>query len=477
MRTSQRIFKNTVVLLISSFLAQLLNFLVIVYLARVLAPEGFGKISFAMAFVSYFSLLSDLGLTLLGTRTVARERDRVNEYLGLILSMRLVLAIVSYGLLSLTVVLLEHQQQTRYLIFLYGFGIVANALLLDWAYQGVEEMEYISVGRVLSAGLYVSLVFFFIRGARAILYLPCIQVAANLVSALLFLYVFIKRHGKPKLENLVKRWKPLFFEALPLGVTLIMGKLISNSGMVLLGFLRSDAEVGYYSASYKIILPLIRVGSIFFNAVFPVISKYYITSHKSLQRLQSISARLITIIAIPMVISGILLARPIMIVFYGDTYIEGVVAFKLLIWVVALTYVNSIYGRGMMACNRQKEFMKIVLVQAAVNIGMNCVLVPFFGIIGAAISNISAEFLGFFFYYRGFNKVVRLPIHDKLLRPLIASAPMAALILYINYIELAEDISLMISVASGFVVYILTLMLIKGITKNDLRLVAGIFNK
>jgi len=90
----------------------------------------------------------------------------------------------------------------------------------------------------------------------------------------------------------------------------------------------------------------------------------------------------------------------------------------------------SIYARGMWACDKQNEYLKIVTFQGLANIGLNLFLIPSLGIIGAAVATVSAEILGFFFYYREFNKVVYIPIHNYIVRPLIAAVVMALFLKY-----------------------------------------------
>lgn len=64
-----------------------------------------------------------------------------------------------------------------------------------------------------------------------------------------------------------------------------------------------------------------------------------------------------------------------------------------------------IYARGMWVCNKQNEYLKIVTVQVVANIGLNFILIPPLGIMGAALATLSAELIGFPFYYHEFRKI------------------------------------------------------------------------
>lgn len=468
LNTAQRIVKNTFSLLFSGIISQAIGFVVIVYLARVLNPDNFGKISFALAIITYFSLITNLGLPLLGTREIARDKKKIGEYLGNILTMRLCLAFLSFGLLLLITYFLNKPLEIKYLIILYGLGLIPSALLLDWVFQGLEKMEYIGLGRILSRLIYAVLVLSFIKGQKQLLLIPCIAVASNLLVTGFLFFIFIKNFGKLKLKFNIIFWKNLVHQALPLGISIIMIQIIYNIDMVMLGFMRTDIEVGYYSAAYKIILVLISIGAFYFDAIFPVISNYYKTSLDSLKKLQSYTAKLIVSIVIPLGVGGTILARPIMNLLYGPKYSEGIIVFQILIWVMALICINSIYARGMWACNKQNEFLKIVFFQGLSNIGLNLFLIPSFGIVGAAIATVLAEILGFFFYYREFNKTVSVPIYHYIVRPLLASIIMA---LFLQWGLNVLNLSVFLLIFAGTIIYFVFLFLMKGISNEEIELI------
>ena len=402
MNAAQRIVKNTLSLLLSGLVAQLFIFFAMIYLARVLGPGYFGKISFATALIAYFTLVTHLGLPLWGTREIARNRYNIRPYLGNILLLRLSLAALSFVLLLLLMLLLHRPLELKILILLYGTGLFFSALTIDWVFQGIEKMEYVGLGRILSAFTFFGLVILFIKGQRHLFYVPCFQVAGIFFAALALMAVFLKNYGKFRLKLDPRLSKKIFKQALPLGISIILIQIIYSIDIVMLGFMRSDLEVGYYNAAYKIILPLILVGSIYFDAVFPVLSKYHKSSLDSLEKLQSYNAKLMTIAALPLGITGTMLATPIVTTIYGKEYLNSRVAFQILIWAAALIYLNMIYARGMWACNKQNKYLKIVLGQAIINIAFNFLLISPFGIIGAASSTVIAEFAGFFFYQHEF---------------------------------------------------------------------------
>jgi len=72
------------------------------YTARYLGAEGFGILSFALAFTGIFGVFSDLGLSTLTVREVACDKTLASKYLGNIAVMKIILVVITFGLIALT---------------------------------------------------------------------------------------------------------------------------------------------------------------------------------------------------------------------------------------------------------------------------------------------------------------------------------------------------------------------------------------
>jgi O-antigen/teichoic acid export membrane protein len=430
-----------------------------------LGPIDFGKINFALAIVSYFILISNQGLNLFGIREVSRDRENVKKYIAAIGGLRLTLSFVSFVLLLMLTFSINKPQEIKILIILYGLGLFPTAIFFDWAFQGIEKMEYIGAARILNSVLYFVLVVLFVKSSNQLTLIPLLQIVGISLGAGLLILLFIKKFGFFRLSWNIKTYKNIIWNALPLGICMILIQVIYNIDTVMLGFMRSNTEVGHYNAAYKIILVLIAAGSIYFEAIFPVISNYYMTSLNSLRKLQEFTARISTIVALPLATGGTILARPIMILIYGSKYESGIIAFQILMWVVAMIYFNMVYAKGMWACNKEKEYIFIVTFQALLNIILNFFLIPPWGIVGAAISTLAAEFAGFFLYYREFNKIVSVPIHNYFLKPLLSIVIMT---LFLQFLLLKTNMNIFLLIILGASIYFLSLYIMNGITRDDL---------
>jgi O-antigen/teichoic acid export membrane protein len=474
MNTAGRIIKNTLSLLCSGVISQMFGFVVVIYLARVLGPDAFGKINFALAFMAFAILLANLGMPLWGTKEIAADKSRIASITANIVLLRLMLSVAGFIALVLISLLLDKSPDINALLILYGLGLFPMALYLDWVFQGVEKMEIIGAGRVVTALANMGLILLLVRGPGQLIWIPVINALAGLAGAILLLVIFRRREGGLVLRFEWQACRMIIRQSLPLGISMFLIQVIYYLDTILLGFMRSDAEVGVYNAAYKIALFAVMAGAFYFDAIFPVISQYYRKSLEAVHRLLSYSARLVAILAIPLGIGCTLLAKPLLRLVYGQRYEHSAIAMQILIWAAVLIFFNMIYARAMWACNQQKAYVKIVAGQALLNVVVNVACIPWLGIAGAAAGKVAAELAGLLFYYREFSKIVRVPFLPYIGKPLLASAPMAVFLAAGQYFISLDIFSL---AAGGFIIYCVTLYLCRGVTRQDAVFLKNIFLK
>lgn len=449
------------ILLGSGSIVQLMAFFAVVYLARILGPADFGKINFAGAFMVYVSLATSFGLPIIGTRLVAGDIERTGEYLGHILTLRMVLALLGLMCLLTITYLLNLSTEIKYLIVLYALGLLPGALYPDWAFQGMERMGSIGWGNILKAGIYLVLILLFVDSSRHLLVIPCFNVLGSLIATIVLLYLFTTRFEKPVFRFDPAAWKGIMRQGLSMGFALMVTQVFFNIDIVMLGFLSGEQDVGYYSAAYKIILFVSMIRNTYAQAMYPAATRYYKTSMESWRHLLELSTKLMATIIIPVAIGGTILAGPIMGWIYGPLYDSGIIAFQILIWNAALIGINISYVRGLLSCGQEDRYARVVTVAALFNIAANSILIPQFGLKGAAVATLITQAMVFIGVYRAFNRIAQIAFGRFLVKPLIASIIMAVLLTGgIRYAHM----NLLPLIAGGVITYFAAFLLLKGTT-------------
>lgn len=464
MTTAKRIVKNYLSLSVAEIISKIFTFLAVIYLARILGVANFGKISFATAILTYFMLISNLGLVTLGTRETARNKSIINEYVNNIISLRLTLAVISFLLLVLLAILIPKPYDVKYLIIFYGLSLFPFALLLEWVFQGTEKMEYVGIAKILGCLIYFVLVIGIIKSSTQLLTLPYLWLIGNIIACTFLICIFIKQFGKIKFNFNLWAWKGLLKQALPMGFAWVMIQIYNNFDTVMLSFMKDDKEVGWYNAAYKVIVVVFFLGGFYIISIFPIVSKYYKESMEKLKILLSYSAKLMIMLGLPLGVGGVILAKPIMNFFYGSQYDGGIIAFQILIWYVVISFICMIYANSLLACDKERKYAVGVALAAIVNLSLNAILIPYFGLRGAAIATVAAECALFIYAYIEFQKIIKLKIRRYFFKPLFSALLMGG-ILYLNI-----DKNIFFLILIGISVYISSLFLTKGITREDMNM-------
>jgi O-antigen/teichoic acid export membrane protein len=463
----QKTLNNFFSLLSSELITKIFSFLVIVYLARIIGPSAFGKVSFAMAIFMYFWVFSTLGLDILGTREIAKDKESIFQYISEIGFIKILLSIIAYVLMIIFVLFFISSKQMRLLILFYGLTLLPTAFLFEWAFQGIEKMHFISVSRLISNVLYFALILIIVKSSNQILFVPLLYFFSFIIAALFLVFSLFFLYKKLPLEFRFKRMRNIFLLAIPIGFSFILAQIFYNFDLVMLGFMKNEVEVGFYNAVFKVYMFVILFAGIYHSALFPRITHFYNKDPIKLEIIYQRSNRILAIFAVPIVIGGIVLAPKIISLIYGNIYLPGVLALQILFCGIITLYINTGYHRGLLACGREKWYLAGVLVPVLINIIMNFILIPPFGLNGAAFATVLGELTAFIVSYVGFNKVVRAPFLKYLFKPFIASCVMLLFLLW----ALNHQYGLFLLFTLGSMVYFVALYLVKGIALDDIEFI------
>jgi O-antigen/teichoic acid export membrane protein len=448
-----RVFKNYSFLASSYAASRLLTFFSLVYIARRVGVESFGRVSFAYAIFMYSTLLTHLGLTTFGTREVARDPGQIRHQVSRILSLRMALTLAAFLFLLVFAYLVPLEPQLKILIVLFGLSLFPTAALMDWPFKGVERMNVVGVIEIVRAVPYLALVLFWVKTPSHVLRVPVFFLLSTILAAVLGLALFRRDYGSLQPQVEFDFWKRAMRESLPLGFGFLLLQVYYLTDTVVLGFLRGDAFVGWYSAAYRMVSFILVAGGLFFESTFPVVSRYYQDARERLPRLLNSSLRVTALLVIPMAAGGTVLARPMLTSLYGAQYGAAAVAFQFLIWAVAIELLGMNWGYALMACDRAKEYMKAVGLGAVLSVALNLALIPKFGLMGAGLTRLACSAIISLYFGLQFRRISRLSWSRYLLKPILASALMVAVMVLVGR-------SWVLQMMLGGLVYACTILLI-----------------
>jgi O-antigen/teichoic acid export membrane protein len=422
--TLNKIFQNVVRLAAGDFLAKGLSFFAFVYLARVLGAGSFGVLEFANATLLYFLLLADGGLEMWGTREAAKTED-VAGLISRILPLRVLLAAVSFAVLFVLLPVFPHYPQLRTVLLLFGLTVFPQAISLKWLLVGKERMGRVASGLVLGQLIFAIAIIVFIHDPGRLLWVPLFRFAGEVATAAYFGFMFTSSHPSARFSLTIRGAKDLLRPALTIGMSQAMGLLTYNLDSILLGFLTTATIVGWYSAAYKPVTVALTVAMTYFTAVFPAMSRSYGNDRNEFRELMLNSVRLCTILVVPVAVGGTFLAAPIISLLYGPAYARSAAPFQILVWSAALATIRCNFSNALRGTGFQRLDLRCAFFAAGVNIALNFLLIPRYGMIGAAVATVVADVTWLTSSYRYFRRQLSSEVSLSTFgRPLIAATLM-----------------------------------------------------
>lgn len=380
-----------VILKASAFIFPLIT---LPYVTRVLGVENNGKISFATSVISYFTLFSQMGIPTYGIRACAKVREnpqKLKQTIAELITINAVFAVVAYIALAISIFVVPKFHQQMGLLVISSARILLTLIGMEWFYQAIEQYQYITLRNLLFKFLSLLLLFAWVKKIEDYL-LYCginiIGIYGSYVVNLIHSRKFISKDKIGRL-NLRQHMKPIFtFFALSLAVS-----IYTNMDTVMLGFIKSDIEVGYYNLATKIKDVLVAALTALGTVLMPRISFYYsVGENQKLKQLLEKSMHFTVLTTLPAVLFFNLVSREVVIFLGGEQYLPSVICMQIITMaILPISFANIACTQILAPMGRELYTMYSTVAGAFVNLVANSVMIPQMGASGAALGTVIAE--------------------------------------------------------------------------------------
>ncbi|MBL6537388.1 flippase [Streptococcus suis] len=380
------------ILTISNFIFPLITF---PYVSRVLGASGVGTVNFATSIISYFSMVGMMGIPTYGIRACAKVRDdkeKLEKTVQEIMALNMIVMAVSFIFLFVTVLSVPKLLAEKELYLILSSTLLFNVLGVDWLYKSLERYSYMTIRSILFKFISVLLLFLLVHSPEDYVIYGAISVFAAVGSNLLnFLGLNRLVSLKPKKDlNLLQHLKPtLTFFLLTVSTTIYV-----NVDTTMLGFVKGNEAVGYYSAAVKIKQILVSVVTSLGAVLLPRLSYHYEQgNHGEFERLTKKALNFVFLLSIPLVIYFIFVSRDAIVFLSGQDFLPAVLPMQFIMPTVLFIGLSNLMGMQILVpTNREKLVVYSTVCGALIDVVINLFLIPNLGAQGAAIAGSIAEF-------------------------------------------------------------------------------------
>ena len=459
------------------------SFLLLYFLPRYLGPEDFGRLYLALSIKMILGLFIDFGGNYLIPKEVARSRSKGESILSSYILFRIVLWILSIGLILLFSNLLGYSQHVHLLILIL---IVAKlweggTTALKSFFEGIEKMEYPSIANIVEK-LFVSVfaIGALLLGADSIGVAIVFTIGALLNLIVIYGYskrvVRIQYKFDPKIFSLFRKGMPFFLFSL-------FSVIYYRIDAMMIASFTTEEVTGWYGGAFRFFDIVMVLPLLYKTAICPIFSKLWDNTKGVLESTVGDSIRLMILLGIPAATLIYLFAEPIIHFFMGiEEYGPSIIILQIFALSIPFIYIDIILGSALMgAANKQRAWAVIGLIAIFINISVNYLLIPYTqevyanGGIGAAIATLITEIfvMGSAFYLlpKGYLQTFK---SSYILKPALAT-----IIMVLPVIFLLSNTSLywMIVLLLASFFYICSLLLLKTFDKSELKMLSAFISE
>lgn len=365
------------------------------YITRTLSVEGVGRYNFAFSIISYFILLSGLGINVYAVREGAKfrdDREKISIFASRIFTISIFSTILSYITLFLLLFFSSELQKYSLPILAFSVQIFFTTLGVEWVYTIFEEYLYITLRNIVFKIISIILLFLFVREPGDYLIYVLISVLASSGSSILN-FIYARRFCDIKL--VIKfNWKDYLIPILFIFSSTVAMKIYQASDTTMIGLLIDDRTVGIYSVATKIYViaggVLLAVSAVTIPRLSMLMGQNRITEYRSLlNKLVNV----VFLIIFPGITGLFMISEDIILIIAGESYLQATVALKISCFAIIGSAMSGIFNQcALMPSKRERKTLISSSTSAVLNIGLNLVLIPKFGAVGAAITTVLAEF-------------------------------------------------------------------------------------
>lgn len=460
---NKRIATNAILNTAKTVLGILFPLITYPYVSRVLGVENLGIYTFSFSFLSYFLLIAALGISTYGIREGTQYREnkkQMEAFISELFSINMISTIVAYLLLLILLYAIPFMEPYRKAVLILSAEILFTTLGVSWVCNIYEDFLAIAVRTIAFQILSLVLIFVLVRTTQDLYKYVAILLISN-SGANIVNYFYIRRKYCSFHFTINVDWKRHLKPILIIFSTTVAITVYVSSDTTMLGFMTNDFQVGLYGTAVKIYTIIKNVLAAILMVLIPRFTLMFSTDdRKQINVLFSKVFNILTVLMLPMCVGLFSLSDDIVLLISGKEFAGAAEPLRLL----SVAVIFSLYAYMYTQCvlipiKEEKIVFRATVISAVVNICLNFVMIPFWGINAAAITTIIAEFITFiiaFYYSRITVKLVG--IKRNLITTLIGCVCIILICLMAKQID-TFWIRVAISVAGSVVAYFAVLIM------------------
>lgn len=374
----------------------IINLLVSVVSVRYLGPENYGLINYAASFTALLTAFCTLGIPEVMVNELIANPEKQGRLLGTAMVMRLASGALSVAVLCLTVRALNPQEpMTFWVTLVYSGGLALQSLETVQLFYQQRLMSKVTslLTVVVRTAVAAYKIFLLLTGKNVLWFAASNVVDHGIFGSLLLLAYRRHRDDEQRLgfdpglaEELLQKSHHFILSGL-------MVALYGQMDKIMIKHLLDEAQVGYYSAAVTVSSLWTFLLTAIIDSARPLILEQFEKDRASYRKGLTRLYGAVIYISLAAAAAITVLARPLVCLLYGESYLPAVNALRIITWSTAFSYLGVARGIWMVSNGLQRYEKLLAAIGAAVNFALNFLLIPVWGICGAAAATLVTQLI------------------------------------------------------------------------------------
>ncbi|MBR5767087.1 MAG: flippase [Clostridia bacterium] len=386
-----KVAKNAAWIIACKIIQSVLTFVIGMLTARYLGPSNYGLINYAVSLVAFVVPIMNLGFGNVLVKELIDRPEKEGETLGTAIQTSFISSLCCIaGVTGFAAVANGGDRTTVLVCFLYSLNLIFQAmeLILYW-YQSKLLSKFTSIIGLAAYVVTAAYRIFLLVSGSDIIWFALSNVIDYGIIGIAALIVYKKLGGskfsfsKPALSRMFSSSKHYILSSMMITV-------FAQTDKIMIKHMMDDASVGYYGAA----VTCAGVASFVFTALIDSFRPSVLECPPDSPEFENRLATLYSVVIyLSLAQSLVMTIFPTLIVrvLYGAAYAPAAPALAIIVWYTTFSYLGAVRGIWMLSTNNQKHLWKINLSGALANVALNAVLIPFFGIYGAAAASLVTQ--------------------------------------------------------------------------------------
>ncbi len=385
----QKYFQNMGWMFSARIFVLAVAFFVNAYMARYLGPSNYGLLNYVFSFVGLFAFMASLGIENIANREIINDHTNKSKIIGTSFYLKLFGSFVAILSIFITGTLTTKDPLLLSLIIMYSLSFIFSAFnIIEVYFQSQVLSKYPALVTIIAGIVSATLKIVAMSLGLGIIWLTAIYVLDSVIIAFGLIYFFINKGHHIKEWIFDKTTAILIIkDSWPLMLSGVAWSIYMKIDQIMIKNMIGNEQAGIYAVAAKLSEFWYFIPGTICASVFPAIVRAQKISKELYEERLSKLYSLMFYLALVVAVLTTIFASLIIFILFGHEYLSAAVALRIYIWAGIGVCLNSALIYYLISENQTKISAISSIFGAVINITLNFILIPKYGISGAAFAS------------------------------------------------------------------------------------------